>query len=185
MATGSCTSTRPGLDRPATTPGCCVLVAAQAKPVDDGAYSASVRDGPANRMSTLGSLNLARARGRAAEVVPLEAVSPSSAHFRFVLDGARAEMSGERKLTTAVSMAAGSVWYSYMQRWACTCNAGGCVAHVKARGPAKDRHRHAGRVSTGSMDQRPPGASPRGQKRKSGHGGESDEGACKIGRAHV
>lgn len=95
----------------------------------------------------------------------------------------RAEMSGERKLTTAVSMAAGSVWYSYMQRWACTCNAGGCVAHVKARGPAKDRHRHAGRVSTGSMDQRPPGASPRGQKRKSGHGGESDEGACKYRQA--
>jgi hypothetical protein len=33
------------------------------------------------------------------------------------------------------------------------------------------------------LDQRPPGASPRGQKRKSGHGGESDEGACKYRQA--
>lgn len=104
MATGSCTSTRPGLDRPATTPGCCVLVAAQAKPVDDGAYSASVRDGPANRMSTLGSLSLARARGRAAEVVPLEAVSPSSAHFRFALDGACEETGQKSTSNLAVSL---------------------------------------------------------------------------------
>lgn len=101
MATGSCTSTRPGLDRPATTPGCCVLVAAQAEPVDDGAYSysASVRDGPAKRMPPLGSLSLARARGRAAEVVPLEAVSPSSAHFRFALDGA-CEETGQKSTSS-------------------------------------------------------------------------------------